>query len=66
MTKALFSAYDIDGIVRAENELKRLQKEADCFETEAYSLNKVRQANEKAMKELNPDSNMTRNFRKTK
>ena len=66
MKKALFTAYDIDGIVRQENELKKLQDEANRLESENVSLNKVKMANEKAMKELDADSNMRGRFKKTK
>ncbi len=66
MRKALFTAYDIDGIIRDENELKRLQKEADGLESEALSLRKVKNANQKAMRELDADSHMNKRFKKTK
>jgi len=66
MKKALFTAYDIDGIIRDENELKRLQKEADGLETEALSLRKVKNANKLAMRELDADSNMNHRFKKSK
>lgn len=75
MQKALYAAYDVDGIVRLENQLKQLQTEADAFgkvgnfwilESEAVSLVKVKQANEKAMKELGPDVVLNKRFKKTK
>lgn len=66
MRKALFTAYDIDGIIRDENEFKRLQKEANGLESEAVSLRRVKNANQQAIRELDADSNMTKRFKKTK
>lgn len=66
MEKALRAAYDIDGIVKTENELKRWQKEADQLETEMVSLHKVKNANERAMKELDADATINKRFKKTK
>ncbi|CAI2365959.1 unnamed protein product [Moneuplotes crassus] len=65
MKKALFTAYDIDGIIKAENELKKLQKEADGLESEAYSLRKVKNANKQALKELDADAQITMRYKKS-
>jgi hypothetical protein len=66
MKKALHTAYDVEGIIKFENELKNLQREADSLESILRSLKKVETANQKAMKELDADLNIAKTFKKGK
>lgn len=60
------TAYDLEGITNAENELAQLQREAEMLESENQSLHKVKAANEKAIRELDPGTQVTKKFKKAK
>lgn len=64
MTKALHGAYDIEGITKAENELKQLQAEADQIERDNVCLHKVKNANKAVLKELSSDAIITKTQKK--
>lgn len=56
MKKALTTAYDIDGIVALENELRNYERtEAQQLESNLFSYNKVRGYHNRAMRELDGD-----------
>ena len=66
MRKALNAAYNVEGIVKYENEIKSYKIEADRMEQDIGNLQRVGFANEKALKELDADPKVTKHFRKGK